>query len=426
MLKRTEKLKDYFILRLFVVMLFILISERLVNLLISQAFFPVIGESLGIDILADNLTMLERMGILFRLLLYLAGECFYSAVMSILPPILVVARRFLDHAKIADILPISGKTGGLLLMAVTVSLILYLLPYVIGIIAYSLMVVHKVEEIREHDRAQREAYIQKRNLLLSDITHDLKTPIMTISGYAQALSEGMAETPEKQREYLGAIYAKSLQMNRLITVLFDYVKLDSDGFELKKEGVNLSEFVREVSAEMYTDIETAGLDLDVKVPQTKCFARIDRSQFARVVVNLLSNAVKHNPVKTRIGISLTEVWKDQKQNMKNSEGRIEPGREMWRIQIADTGEEIEESLTEHLFDPFVMGDASRNRAGSGLGLSIAAKIVEMHGGRLSLEQPAEAPYRKAFCIDLPKEKDWSDTLRHSARCRINSIENIWL
>ena len=112
--------------------------------------------------------------------------------------------------------------------------------------------------------------------------------------------------------------------------------------------------------------------------------------------------------------------------MKNSEGRIEPGREMWRIQIADTGEEIEESLTEHLFDPFVMGDASRNRAGSGLGLSIAAKIVEMHGGRLSLEQPAEAPYRKAFCIDLPKEKDWSDTLRHSARCRINSIENIWL
>lgn len=405
MSKRTENLKEYFILRLFAVMLFILISENLVNLLISQGVFPVLEESLGIDMLAENLTMLERMGILLRLLLYLAGECFYSAVVSILPAsVLVVARHLLEYAKIADILPVSGKTGGLLLMAVTVSLILYLLPYVIGIIAYSLMVVHKVEEIREYDRAQRETYIQKRNLLLSDITHDLKTPITTISGYAQALSEGMVETPEKQQEYLTAIYARSLQMNRLITVLFDYVKLDSEGFKLKKEEVDLSEFLREVSAEMYADIEAAGMYLDVKVPQTKCSAIIDKSQFARVVMNLLSNAVKHNPAKTQIGISLTEVWKGQQQNVKNSEGRIEPEREVWRIQIADTGKEIVESLTEHLFDPFVMGDVSRNRAGSGLGLSIAAKIVVMHGGKLSLEQPVEAPYRKAFCVELPKAK----------------------
>lgn len=405
MSKKTENMKAYFILRLFAVMFFILVSESLVNLFVSQGVLPVIGESLGTDVLTDELTKLERMGILLRILLHLTGEGLYSAAAKILPsPFLVGVRRFLDHVKIADELPASGKTGNLLLMAVAAALILYVLPYLIGIIVYSLIVVHKVEEIREYDRRQRETYIQKRNLLLSDIAHDLKTPIMTISGYAQALNEGIVDSPEKREEYLQAICAKSLQMNRLITVLFDYVKLDSDGFELKKEAVNLSEFLREVSAEMYTDIESVGMGLHVNLPQMKCPAMIDKSQFARAVMNLLSNAVKHNPMETQIGIALTEVWKDRKQNVKDSEGRIEAGREVWRIQIADTGNEIEESITEHLFEPFVMGDASRSRAGSGLGLSIAAKIVEMHGGRLALEQPAEAPYRKAFCIELPKAK----------------------
>ena len=405
MSKKTENMKAYFILRLFAVMFFILVSESLVNLFVSQGVLPVIGESLGTDVLTDELTKLERMGILLRILLHLTGEGLYSAAAKILPsPFLVGVRRFLDHVKIADELPASGKTGNLLLMAVAAALILYVLPYLIGIIVYSLIVVHKVEEIREYDRRQRETYIQKRNLLLSDIAHDLKTPIMTISGYAQALNEGIVDSPEKREEYLQAICAKSLQMNRLITVLFDYVKLDSDGFELKKEAVNLSEFLREVSAEMYTDIESVGMGLHVNLPQMKCPAMIDKSHFARAVTNLLSNAVKHNPMETQIGIALTEVWKDRKQNVKDSEGRIEAGREVWRIQIADTGNEIEESITEHLFEPFVMGDASRSRAGSGLGLSIAAKIVEMHGGRLALEQPAEAPYRKAFCIELPKAK----------------------
>lgn len=405
MSKKTENMKAYFILRLFAVMFFILVSESLVNLFVSQGVLPVIGESLGTDVLTDELTRLERMGILLRILLHLTGEGLYSAAAKILPsPFLGGVRRFLDHVKIADELPASGKTGNLLLMAVAAMLILYVLPYLIGIIVYSLIVVHKVEEIREYDRRQRETYIQKRNLLLSDIAHDLKTPIMTISGYAQALNEGIVDSPEKREEYLQAICAKSLQMNRLITVLFDYVKLDSDGFELKKEAVNLSEFLREVSAEMYTDIESVGMGLHVNLPQMKCPAMIDKSQFARAVMNLLSNAVKHNPMETQIGIALTEVWKDPKQNVKDSEGRIEAGREVWRIQIADTGNEIEESITEHLFEPFVMGDASRSRAGSGLGLSIAAKIVEMHGGRLALEQPAEAPYRKAFCIELPKAK----------------------
>lgn len=403
--KKTENLKAYFILRLFAVMLFILISESIVNLLISQALLPAVTEDLGMMLIPENLTMLERVGMLFRLLLYFLGESLYAAVVNLLPnPVLLVMRRLLEQIKMEDIIHVPERMRGMLLMAVLAALILYMLPYVIGIVAYSLMVVHKVEELRENDRRQREAFIQKRNLLLSDITHDLKTPITTISGYAQALREGMVESPEKREEYLGAIYTKSLQMNRLITVLFDYVKLDSDGFELNIEKVNLSEFLREISAEMYTDIEEADMELDVELPQMKCPAMIDKSQFSRVVTNLLVNVIRHNPGGTQIRISLTEALGELKQNVKCCEGKIEEGREVWRIRIEDTGETIEDSLAEHLFEPFVMGDTSRSRAGSGLGLSIAAKIVEMHSGRLSLVQPVETPYRKAFCIELPKAK----------------------
>lgn len=121
-------------------------------------------------------------------------------------------------------------------------------------------------------------------------------------------------------------------------------------------------------------------------------AQIDPMQFARAVINLLVNAVKHNPQGTKIRVSLEEQAKN------------------WYIRIADSGLEIERKLAEHIFDPFVMGDTSRSqKKGSGLGLGIAAKIIEMHGGTLTLERQDEnryfinpEEYTKAFCIEIPR------------------------
>ena len=78
----------------------------------------------------------------------------------------------------------------------------------------------------------------------------------------------------------------------------------------------------------------------------------------------------------------------------------------WVIKVMDSGENIDESLMEHLFDPFVMGDESRNsRGGSGLGLSVSKKVIDMHGGKLLLEQPTEEGYTKAFCIRMKQMED---------------------
>lgn len=387
--KRTETLKEYLIVRLFAVMFFILLSEGLVNLLISHGIFPMLRDGFGVEFLADGLSGSEQAFILLKIFLYLAGELLYNAMGNMFPaPLVVLVREVLSYPELENVVHIPDRSSGLLLMTVIAALILYVIPYVVGIVVYSFIVAHKVEEIRKYDKEQREQFTKKRNLLLSDIAHDLKTPITTISGYAQALSDGMVETPEKQQEYLHTIQAKSMQMNRLINVLFDYVKLDSEGFELKTEKVNLSEFLREISAEMYTDIEEAGMELAVQLPLGKYEVMADKSQLARAVINLLSNAVKHNPKGTLIQVSLAGCQ---------------------TLRIADTGNKIDESLAEHLFEPFVMGDESRSsRAGSGLGLSIAAKIAEMHGGKLRLEQPAEKPYTKAFYMELPKMKEKAD------------------
>jgi signal transduction histidine kinase len=111
--------------------------------------------------------------------------------------------------------------------------------------------------------AEKEEYEQKRNLLLSDIAHDLKTPITTISGYATALADGLITDSEKEKQYLAAIKAKSLRMDELIMLLFEYVKLDSQGFMLNKQKVDLAELLRENIALLYTEVEGKQMEINM-------------------------------------------------------------------------------------------------------------------------------------------------------------------
>ena len=205
--------------------------------------------------------------------------------------------------------------------------------------------------------------------MLSDIAHDLRTPMTTVNGYAKALSDGMVTDPEKEAEYLCTIQKKCVRMNDLINLLFEYVKLDSDGFTMDFERLDLYELLRENAALAYPDLEEAGMEFEINIPEEPFYVNADRVQLSRVFTNLLNNARKHNPKGTRIGIYTWEGEKDL------------------CICFADNGSIIPNDLAEHLFDPFAKGDASRKSGtGSGLGLSIAKKVTEMHGFTLELIQ----------------------------------------
>jgi len=238
----------------------------------------------------------------------------------------------------------------------------------------------------EQNAKEKKEFEKRRNLLLSDIAHDLKTPITTISGYATALSDGLIQDPEKEKQYLAAIKAKSLRMDELIMLLFEYVKLDSEGFSLSRKELDVAELLRENIALLYTDFENKKMEIDMEIPDEKILYDIDSIQFSRVIANLLNNAIRYNPDGTLVSI------------------KMKIGNEL-KITIGDNGTPIAEAIAEHIFEPFVTGDESRNTTrGSGLGLSIAKKIVNMHGGELVLDTGENAEYTKAFIITLPVEE----------------------
>ena len=246
---------------------------------------------------------------------------------------------------------------------------------------FAVIVSKEVRKITEREKKIHEQYDRNRNLMLSDIAHDLRTPMTTVAGYAKAIQDGMVTDPQKMDEYLSVIQAKSMRMNELINLLFEYVKLDSEGFHLDKKQLNLIELLRENAAMLYSDMEENGMELVIDLPEKEWKVEADRLQLSRVVTNLLTNAMRHNDAGTTILVQ-AECEDDKA-----------------RIVIADNGKEIPPSVAEHLFEPFAMGDESRNsKGGSGLGLSIAAKIVAMHGWKLSLgNYPG---YTKAFFIDI--------------------------
>ena len=194
----------------------------------------------------------------------------------------------------------------------------------------------------------------------------------------------MVDSSWKRTEYLTAISAKSTQLSQLITLLFDYVTLDSEGFQLNIQKEDISELMKEVIAGQYSDIEEAGMELEIQIPEEAIYGNVDGIQIKRVVNNLLVNAMRHNETGTKILVSL----------------RAE--EEHINICVEDSGGLIDESIRKTLFEPFVRGDYSRSKAGSGLGLSIASRIAELHGGSIVLNQPTKNPYSKEFCITISK------------------------
>ena len=256
-------------------------------------------------------------------------------------------------------------------------------PVVIGAVVFSRMAERRIiadQRIREEELAQ---FYRNRNLMISDMAHDLRTPVMSISGLSQALSDGIVTEEESRQRYLHAIHAKSDKMADLVTMLFDFVQLDSEGYELDRTVLDLPQLVLREAAAAYTDVEDAGMRLRIEVPEEPVSVFADEKQLSRVVANLIANAVRHNAPGTTIVIGL------------NRRAGVAD------VIVADDGKVIE-SDAEKLFEPFTREDSARSGGGSGLGLSIVKSIVDMHGYQIRLMQPYGL-YTKAFVVSCGVE-----------------------
>ena len=272
--------------------------------------------------------------------------------------------------------------GGISMAIFITGIVIMIIPIIVASLMFSKALMDEVNRMEQENEEMRKGYEKKRNLMLSDIAHDLRTPITTIAGYSKALNDGMVTSEEKRLEYLQAIENKAVRMSDLINLLFEYVRLDSENYGLRREKCDLSELLREIAASLYSDIEEKGMEFEILIPEKVHMVSLDTIQFSRVIVNLIHNAMKHNKAGTIITLEMS-VEKNKTQ-----------------IMVSDDGGLIPNFLAEQIFEPFSMGDASRTtKNGSGLGLSIAKKIVEMHGWTLELKQYYEAN-KKAFVIEV--------------------------
>ncbi len=219
--------------------------------------------------------------------------------------------------------------------------------------------------LKESTEESRESEEQNRELV-SNISHDLKTPITAIKGYVEGIMDGVADTPEKMDKYIKTIYNKANDMERLINELTYYSRIDNNRIPYNFHRINVAEYFGDCLEEVGMDLEQRNIELNysnLAAPDTVVIA--DPEQMKKVINNIISNSVKymdkpHGVIDIRI---LDEV-------------------DSIRIEIEDNGKGIAQKDLSKIFERFYRTDASRNSAqgGSGIGLSIVKKIIEDHGG----------------------------------------------
>lgn len=214
------------------------------------------------------------------------------------------------------------------------------------------------EENRENEKQNRE--------LISNISHDLKTPITAIKGYVEGIMDGVADTPEKMDKYIKTIYNKANDMERLINELTYYSGIDNNRIPYNFHRINVADYFGDCVEEVGMDLEQKNIKLNYSNlvnPDTLVIA--DPEQMKKVINNIISNSVKYmDKIQGVIDI------------------RILDEADSIRIEIEDNGKGIAQKDLSRIFERFYRTDASRNSAqgGSGIGLSIVKKIIEDHGG----------------------------------------------
>ena len=227
------------------------------------------------------------------------------------------------------------------------------------------------EEMRKRlkESTEEKILMDKENKeLISNISHDLKTPITAVKGYVEGIMDGVADTPEKMNRYVRTIYNKTNEMDHLINELTFYSKIDTNRIPYTFSKLNVEDYFSDCAEELGLEMETRGIELVYANYVEKGVQVIaDGEQIRRVIHNIVSNAIKYME-KPRGIIQL----------------RVKDVGDFIQVEIEDNGKGIAAKDLPYIFDRFYRTDVSRNssKGGSGIGLSIVKKIMEDHGGKV--------------------------------------------
>ena len=225
----------------------------------------------------------------------------------------------------------------------------------------------------------------ERQRIIADVSHDLKTPLTVIRGYAQAFCEGLVP-PEKQEAYHRAIAERAVAASELIDALSSYAQMEHPSFEPELVRRDVAALVRSVASSAEPAVEQAGDTLEVDA-SGEVLALIDDQLFRRMLANLIDNAWAHNDAGIRIRVSCC----------------IDAVRDVVVVTVADTGTGFPPELAARAFEPFVTENVARAaEGGTGLGLSIARRAVELMAGSIRVDERPAVPWGAVLVVELPR------------------------
>ncbi len=228
-----------------------------------------------------------------------------------------------------------------------------------------------LEDMRKRlkDNAEEKLRYDKQSKeLISNISHDLKTPVTTIKGYAEGILDGVADTPEKVERYVRTIYNKASEMDTLINELTLYSKIDTNRIPYNFNIISVNDYFNDCAEDLSMELDSRNVEFgffNYVAENVRVIA--DAEQIKRVIHNIVNNSLKYmDKPKAKINIRIKDVG------------------DFVQVEIEDNGKGIEAKELPNIFDRFYRTDASRNssKGGSGIGLSIVKKIIEEHGGKI--------------------------------------------
>jgi signal transduction histidine kinase len=255
---------------------------------------------------------------------------------------------------------------------------------------------HEVRELTRAFNAMidrvRSSQASQRNFV-ANVSHELKTPLTSIQGFAQAILDGTAGSPAEQKQAAEVIYSESSRMHRMVLNLLDLARLDAGTADLKMSSFDMRVLLDSIVEKFSLQAQKAGVGLQVEASADLPTIVADGDRLAQVFTNLVDNAIRYTPAGGRITLQARSTQTDME------------------IRVSDTGSGIPADAIPHIFERFYQVDLSRpggERHGAGLGLAIVHEIVAAHNGKITVR--SQEGLGATFSVHLPLVQRAATTL----------------
>jgi signal transduction histidine kinase len=260
----------------------------------------------------------------------------------------------------------------------------------------------------EHDLNRQLALARQKTDFVSNVSHELKTPLTSIRMFAELLAEGRVSEPAKQRSYLNIITAEASRLTRLINNVLDFARIERGQKKYNFAGCDLVALATETAATLRPHLESAGFKFEVVLLASSITVHADRDAVAQVIVNLLSNAEKYSNGMKEITMELERRGPTDGVGTRNqNQGESKAPAGVVELRVLDRGPGVPGVCEERIFEQFFRVNDSLTNAvpGSGLGLTLARQIARAHGGDVTYA--AREGGGSVFTLQLPERNQQS-------------------